>query len=183
MSTNADAYTANVGVCCGGARVRSASVLRFWTMAARWNSSHAPERPLSRMRSKLWWVFRCANLISARVLSSRDLRMLLSTSRLLFARSGGKPARTGALSPGLLRGRGRACSNVYGTGGLAVTSAKFSRSLILLNGNQSFSGPGVDLRSVTRKSGRSDSMFGYGESLGIVMCDAAGARSPWRSFW
>ena len=29
-----------------------ASVLRFCTIAARWNSSRAPERPLSRMRSK-----------------------------------------------------------------------------------------------------------------------------------
>jgi hypothetical protein len=29
-----------------------ASVLRFCTIAARWNSSRAPERPLSRMR--LW---------------------------------------------------------------------------------------------------------------------------------
>ncbi len=42
-------------------------------MAARWNSSRAPESPLSRMRSKPWWVFRCANLISTRFLSSRDL--------------------------------------------------------------------------------------------------------------
>ncbi len=38
----------------GGPRARSAKVLRFWTMAARWNSSRAPERPLSRMRSKPW---------------------------------------------------------------------------------------------------------------------------------
>src|SRR5436305_8501995 len=29
-----------------------ASVLRFCTTAARWNSSRAPERPRSRMRSK-----------------------------------------------------------------------------------------------------------------------------------
>jgi hypothetical protein len=36
----------------GGPSIRSASVLRFCTMAARWNSSRAPERPRSRMRSK-----------------------------------------------------------------------------------------------------------------------------------
>ena len=57
----------------GGPSVRSARVFRFCTMAARWNSSRAPERPRSRIRSKPWWVFRCANLISTRFLSSRDL--------------------------------------------------------------------------------------------------------------
>ena len=31
--------------------MRIASVLRFCTIAARWNSSRAPERPLSRIRS------------------------------------------------------------------------------------------------------------------------------------
>jgi hypothetical protein len=36
----------------GGPSGRSAMVLRFCTMAARWNSSRAPERPLSRIRSK-----------------------------------------------------------------------------------------------------------------------------------
>jgi hypothetical protein len=53
--------------------VRSASVLRFCTMAARWNSSRAPERPLSRIRSKPWWVFKWAKRISTRFRSSRDL--------------------------------------------------------------------------------------------------------------
>jgi hypothetical protein len=57
----------------GGLSIRSARVLRFCTMAARWNSSRAPERPRSRIRSKPWWIFRCANLISTRFLSSRDL--------------------------------------------------------------------------------------------------------------
>jgi len=38
----------------GGPRILSASVLGFCTMAARWNSSRAPERPRSRMRSKPW---------------------------------------------------------------------------------------------------------------------------------
>src|SRR5262249_44793066 len=32
---------------------------------------------------------------------------------------------------------------IFGTGGLAVTSASFSRSVILLNGAQPFTGPGV----------------------------------------
>jgi hypothetical protein len=41
-------------------------------MAARWNSSRAPVRPRKRMRSKRWWVFRCANRISTLFLSSRD---------------------------------------------------------------------------------------------------------------
>jgi hypothetical protein len=36
----------------GGRQMRIASVLRFCTIAARWNSSRAPESPLSRMRSK-----------------------------------------------------------------------------------------------------------------------------------
>jgi hypothetical protein len=44
---------------------------------SEWNSSRAPESPLSRMRSKPWWVFRCANLISTRFLSSRDLAKCL----------------------------------------------------------------------------------------------------------
>src|SRR5262245_10628858 len=42
-------------------------------MAPRLNSSRAPESPLSRIRSKPWWVFKCANLISTRFRSSRDL--------------------------------------------------------------------------------------------------------------
>src|SRR5262245_57159523 len=56
----------------GGPRIRSASVLRFCTMAARWNSSRAPDSPRRRMRSKPWWVFRCAKRISTLFLSSRD---------------------------------------------------------------------------------------------------------------
>src|ERR1700746_3311832 len=42
-------------------------------MAARWNSSRAPESPLSRIRSKPWCVFKCAKRISTRFRSSRDL--------------------------------------------------------------------------------------------------------------
>jgi hypothetical protein len=38
----------------GGLGVRRASVLRFCTIAARWNSSRAPERPRRRIRSKRW---------------------------------------------------------------------------------------------------------------------------------
>ena len=53
LEATTDVYTANAGFHSGGGpRVRSASVLRFCTMAARWNSSRAPERPRSRMRSK-----------------------------------------------------------------------------------------------------------------------------------
>src|SRR6266568_5256496 len=36
----------------GGRQIWFASVLRFCTIAARWNSSRAPERPRNRMRSK-----------------------------------------------------------------------------------------------------------------------------------
>ena len=36
----------------GGGQTWFASVLRFCTMAARWNSSRAPDRPRSRIRSK-----------------------------------------------------------------------------------------------------------------------------------
>src|SRR6266699_6696686 len=41
----------------GGRQIWFASVLRFCTIAARWNSSRAPERPRNRIRSKRWWVF------------------------------------------------------------------------------------------------------------------------------
>jgi CMP-2-keto-3-deoxyoctulosonic acid synthetase len=36
----------------GGGQTRFARVLRFCTIAARWNSSRAPERPRRRIRSK-----------------------------------------------------------------------------------------------------------------------------------
>src|SRR5262249_15285046 len=42
-------------------------------MAARWNSSRAPERPRNRIRSKPWCVFRCAKRISTFLRSLRDL--------------------------------------------------------------------------------------------------------------
>jgi hypothetical protein len=45
-----------------GRQIWLASVLRFYTVAARWNSSRGPES------------FRCAKRISTRFLSSRDLR-------------------------------------------------------------------------------------------------------------
>ena len=48
---SSDATHASVGS-GGGPSSRRAMVLRFCTMAARWNSSRAPESPLSRMRSK-----------------------------------------------------------------------------------------------------------------------------------
>ena len=68
-----NATHARVG--CGGGRMRRrASVLRFCTIAARWNSSLAPDRPRRRMRSKPRWVFRCAKRISTRFLRSRDFR-------------------------------------------------------------------------------------------------------------
>src|SRR5215813_12236830 len=53
-AADADAVdTPHAGAGWGGGPIsRSAMVLRFCTMAARWNSSRAPERPLSRMRSK-----------------------------------------------------------------------------------------------------------------------------------
>ena len=52
----------------GGPSSWSAMVFRFCTMAARWNSSRAPQRPRSRIRSKPWWVFKCAKRISTRFL-------------------------------------------------------------------------------------------------------------------
>jgi class 3 adenylate cyclase len=42
----------------GGPMERSAKVLRFCTIAARWNSSRAPDSPRSRMRSNPWWILR-----------------------------------------------------------------------------------------------------------------------------
>jgi CubicO group peptidase (beta-lactamase class C family) len=56
-----------------GRQIWFARVFRFCTMAARWNSSRAPERPRKRMRSKRWWVLRCAKRISTFLRSSRDL--------------------------------------------------------------------------------------------------------------
>lgn len=48
-----DAYANNARVRFGGGpSIRSAIVFKFCTIAARWNSSRAPERPRSRMRSK-----------------------------------------------------------------------------------------------------------------------------------
>src|SRR5437667_10564767 len=57
----------------GGRQIWFASVLRFCTIPARWNSSRAPERPRNRIRSKRWCVFRWANRISTLLRSSRDL--------------------------------------------------------------------------------------------------------------
>src|SRR5215475_6376362 len=47
-----DPKSTHANVSLGGASNRSAMVLRFCTMAARWNSSRAPERPLSRFSSR-----------------------------------------------------------------------------------------------------------------------------------
>ncbi len=71
-ATDAQATHA-AGMSGGGRQIWLARVLRFCTMAARWNSSRAPERPRSRIRSKRWWVFRCAKRISTFLRSSRDL--------------------------------------------------------------------------------------------------------------
>jgi hypothetical protein len=52
-ATGTGAHATDAAVRSGGWRTRRrASVLRFCTMAARWNSSRAPERPRSRSRSK-----------------------------------------------------------------------------------------------------------------------------------
>src|SRR5438105_4162018 len=68
-----DIHTTHIACAAGGGRqIRFARVLRFCTVAARWNSSRAPERPRRRIRSKRWWVFRCANRISTFLRSSRD---------------------------------------------------------------------------------------------------------------
>src|SRR5258708_37586162 len=74
-STDAtEAYAGTTFIAFGGGRqIWFASVLRFCTIAARWNSSRAPERPRNRIRSKRWWVFRWANRISTLLRSSRDL--------------------------------------------------------------------------------------------------------------
>ncbi len=56
----------------GGFSSRSAIVLRFWTIAARTNSSWAPVSPRSRSRSRPWCVLRWPNRISTFFLKSRD---------------------------------------------------------------------------------------------------------------
>jgi len=53
-------------------------------MAARWNSSRAPERPRNRIRSKPWCVFRCAKRIS----TSSELADAIVASVDLFNRDG-----------------------------------------------------------------------------------------------
>jgi hypothetical protein len=50
VTVQANAARLRIG---GRPRVRKARVLRFCTIAAKWNSSRAPESPLSRIRSKL----------------------------------------------------------------------------------------------------------------------------------
>jgi hypothetical protein len=51
--TQPDAYATHKARAFGGGHQKwFASVLRFCTIAARWNSSRAPKRPLNRMRSK-----------------------------------------------------------------------------------------------------------------------------------
>src|SRR3974377_2483104 len=50
-----------------GFRFLSAKVLRFCTVAASRNSSRAPERPRSRIRSKRWGTFKWAKRISTRL--------------------------------------------------------------------------------------------------------------------
>jgi hypothetical protein len=77
-------------------------------MAARWNSSRAPKSPLSLMRSKPWWILRCAKRISTRLRSSRDLRKRFvpisrrARSRASSWRSRGT-CRAAALSPFSIR--------------------------------------------------------------------------------
>jgi hypothetical protein len=61
------------GVSSRGGQIYLASVFKFCTMAARWNSSRAPERPRNRIRSKPWCVFTCAKRISTFLRSLRDL--------------------------------------------------------------------------------------------------------------
>src|SRR6266511_3615636 len=62
-----------VAVFSNGRQIWLARVFKFCTMAARWNSSRAPEKPRNRIRSKPWCVFRCAKRISTFLRSLRDL--------------------------------------------------------------------------------------------------------------
>src|SRR6266571_3097502 len=71
-ATDAQARHA-VGVFSNGRQIWLARVFKFCTMAARWNSSRAPEKPRNRIRSKPWCVFRCAKRISTFLRSLRDL--------------------------------------------------------------------------------------------------------------
>src|SRR6266571_3269130 len=52
-STDAQA-THVAGMFSHGRQIWLARVFKFCTMAARWNSSRAPERPRNRIRSKPW---------------------------------------------------------------------------------------------------------------------------------
>src|SRR5215831_5875768 len=71
-ATDAQATHA-VGVFSNGRQIWLARVFKFFTMAARWNSSRAPEKPRNRIRSKPLCVFRCAKRISTFLRSLRDL--------------------------------------------------------------------------------------------------------------
>src|SRR3984893_9814591 len=68
-------------------------------MTARWNSSRAPESPLSRIRSKPWCVFKCAKRISTRFRSSRDL---VNAFVFIFRRAIARASSW--ISRGILRG-------------------------------------------------------------------------------
>src|SRR5580693_498202 len=54
-------HAAGIGV---GTWISLASFLRFWAVAARWNSSRAPQGPRSRNLSSFKMRLRCANSIS-----------------------------------------------------------------------------------------------------------------------
>ncbi len=62
---------------CGtGMGMSFASFLRFWAVAARWNSSRAPDGPRNRSRSRRKMRFKCANSISTFFRRFRDVRFL-----------------------------------------------------------------------------------------------------------
>ena len=56
-----------------GAAINFASFLRFWAVAARWNSSLAPQGPRNRSLPSPRMRFRCANSISTFLRSLQDI--------------------------------------------------------------------------------------------------------------
>jgi hypothetical protein len=63
-------YAARIG---GGAGISLASFLGFWAVAARWNSSRAPQGPRSRNRSSFRMRWRWANSISTFLLGQCEV--------------------------------------------------------------------------------------------------------------
>ena len=109
----------------GGQTRRSAIVLRFCTMAARWNSS----RRRSRSRSKPWWVFKCAKRISCGELQRTLARRAAQRRDLLHAQRGADRDRK--LAPALQRRSAARLPRLQTAGTRSVLAPRLPRGSML----------------------------------------------------